>query len=587
VKRILCVLLSNWPIDRAIRKRQSESVRERDFGLRIADCGLNQIHNPKSAIQNPLVLVRTIANRQDVVAVSDEAHRHGIRVGMTLAQARALHAQVEPLEHEPNRDAVALEALARWMMRFSPVVALPPLPPGEGRGEGPRRSVRTNSQKPQSTLSSASALTLTLSRRERGQDGLFLDLTGCEQVFHGLENLLDQISKALHHFRLRAHLAVAPTPGAAWAIAFARARQAGPSGPGLCPTIEPSSIACALENLPPIALRISPEIAQSLHHLGIETIGQLMKLPRDTLPARFGDDLLLRLDQALGHVPEPLVPLEHLSPIEARMDFDGAVDSLEAIWIVFKRLITQIVPELLRRGHGARELTVEFFRPYAVTLQKTIQLSRPSRDPSNLFNLLRCAMETLQTDVGFLGIKLTVSRSQRIADEQIQLLEHEEFIAESELDHLIERLRIRLGEKVIAQPQLLESYVPERAYSCHGLLARAKSRARVSADNSPWRAESACHVPTIRPLHLLTNPEQIGVIVTPSHDRDGRPVSFTWRGQVRRIVHSAGPERIAGQWWRGHYKTRDYFDIESPDGRRLWIFRVMETGRWFVHGEFE
>jgi protein ImuB len=545
---------------------------------------LNQIRDPKSAIQNPLVLVRTIANRQDVVAVSDEAHGFGIRVGMTLAQARALCAQVEHIEHEPHRDIVALEALGRWMMRFSPVVALPPLAPGEGQKPRMKDEGRRMKQRQDSSFIlhpsffSSNALTLTLSRRERGQDGLFLDLTGCERVFGGLDNLIAQISTSLNRFRLRASLAVAPTPGAAWAAAYARSRQAGPSGPGPCPIIDPSGIARALENLPPIALRIPSEIAQSLHHLGIETIGQLMKLPRHTLPARFGNELLLRLDQALGHVSEPLVPLEHFSPIEARMDFDGAVDSLEAIWIVFKTLITRIVPELLRRGQGARELTVEFFRPYAITLHKTIQLSRPSRDPGNLFNLLRCAMETLETDVGFLGIRLIVSRSQRVADEQIQLLEHEEFIAETELDHLIERLRIRLGEQVIAQPILVESHVPEKAYSWHGFLTRAESRARV---------KNPCHIETIRPLHLLNMPEPIGVIVTPSHDRDGRPVSFSWRGQVRRIVHSTGPERIAGQWWRGHRKTRDYFDVEDPDGKRCWIFRVMETGKWYVHGEFE
>jgi protein ImuB len=521
--------------------------------LPIADCRLKSLGNRQSAIDNPLVLVHTIANRQDVVAVSDEAHRHGIRVGMTLAQARALCAQVEHLEHEPHRDLVALEALGRWMMRFSPLVT-PVYSTGFQPVPGNSHGLKAHAT------------------------GIFLDLTGCEQVFHGLENLIAQISASLRRFRLRAHLAVAPNPGAAWAIAFAHSRQAGPSSPSPCPIIEPSNIARTLENLPPIALRISPETAQMLQHLGIATIGQLMKLPRSSLPARFGDELLLRVDQALGNVPEPLVPLEHVAPIEARMDFDGAVDSLEAIWIVFKRLITQIVPELLRRGHGARELTVEFFRPYAVTLHKTIQLSRPSRDPGNLFNLLRCAMETLETDVGFLGIKLTVSRSQRVADEQIQLLEHEEFIAETELDHLIERLRIRLGDGVIAQPTLVESYVPERAYSWHGFSTRAEQSTRV---------KNSCYVEAIRPLHLLTTPQPIGVIVTPSHDRDGRPVSFTWRGQVQRIIHSTGPERIAGQWWRGHHKTRDYFDIEDPDGRRLWIFRVMETGRWFVHGEFE
>jgi protein ImuB len=95
----------------------------------------------------------------------------------------------------------------------------------------------------------------------------------------------------------------------------------------------------------------------------------------------------------------------------------------------------------------------------------------------------------------------------------------------------------------------------------------------------------------LRPLHLFNHPEQIHVIVTPSHDQDGKPVQFTrpeCGGAVHRLSHATGPERIAGQWWRGHDKTRDYFDVEDEStGERFWIFRVQETGRWFVHGEFE
>ncbi len=57
---------------------------------------------------------------------------------------------------------------------------------------------------------------------------------------------------------------------------------------------------------------------------------------------------------------------------------------------------------------------------------------------------------------------------------------------------------------------------------------------------------------------------------------------------MHRIAHSVGPERIAGAWWRGHHKTRDYYDVEDEDtGQRFWIFRVAESGKWFVQGEFE
>ena len=58
------------------------------------------------------------------------------------------------------------------------------------------------------------------------------------------------------------------------------------------------------------------------------------------------------------------------------MEFDGVVESLEAIWIVFKELLRPIVADLLKRGCGARQLEVEFRRAYTPKVTKTILLSR-------------------------------------------------------------------------------------------------------------------------------------------------------------------------------------------------------------------
>ncbi len=529
--------------------------------MRLPICDLRfEIANQKSQIESPLLLIRTVATRQIIVAASDSARAFGIRPTMTLGEAHALCAIVQHEEHDSLRDRKSLEALARWMMRFSPVVALPPLPPasgersrtGEGRGEGSPNTEPSGSR---------STLTLTLSRRERGQDGIFLDLTGCDRIFDGLNNIAHRIRTALSKMRISANLAIASTPGAAWAMTFR------------------SSDSDTLENLPPVALRLNDQNLQALHHLGLETVGQIMDLPRELLPARFGPLLSLRIDQLLGRIPEPLVPLEYLTPITARMDFDGLVDSLEAIWIAFKRLIEQIVRQLLRHGRGAREIELEFYRAYAQTIRTTIRLSRPSRDPVNLFNLMRCALENVETEEGFLGIQLTVSSSERITDEQIHLMGDEEFAGQIELDHLIERLRVRLGELIIVRPELIESYLPESAYSWHGVSTRVQS--------ASTRVENPCHVETVRPLHLLDRPREIRVMVSPSDDRDGKPVLFAHCGDAHRILHSVGPERIAGQWWQGHFRTRDYFDVEDEQGKRSWIFRVQETGKWFLHGEFE
>lgn len=368
----------------------------------------------------------------------------------------------------------------------------------------------------------------------------------------------------------------------------------------------------ALAPLPPAVLRLDGDTVAALHHLGVDTVERLTALPREALPARFGPQLTLRLDQALGRVAEPLVPLSHHRPVEARMEFGGVVESLETLWFAFKQLVNDVVKDLARRGCGARRMEAVFHRDGAPPLAKTINLSRASRSRANLFDLLRCATEHLEDgggerrQSGFTGVRLRVPVFERLTEAQTRLHDDEEAAGRAELDHLLERLVARLGDRAVARPQLVESHLPERAWT--GASASEfrvqssefkKGRSEVRGQRSGLAKESSSlnsELQTLtsrlpRPLHLLPTPVEVRVMAEPSggDDRNSRPRQLTRGRQVHRLTHVTGPERIAGEWWRGHLKTRDYYDVEDESGRRFWLFRVVtgEAARWFVHGEFE
>ncbi|HET6250364.1 MAG TPA: DNA polymerase Y family protein [Tepidisphaeraceae bacterium] len=561
-----------------------------------------------------MLIVRTVADRQVIVCLSPEASAFGIRVGMTLTQAHALCAHVQHAEHEPLRDSRAMEAMARWLMRFSPVVSLASgISSGTGilpvRGSSGKRKNARNGK-----------------LLKHGQDahttgGIFLDLTGCDRLFNGLPNLVRQIHHALTHLRITARMAVAPTPGAAWALAEAGKNAA---------IISQDDLIAALSPLPPAALRLSGDLVAALHHLGICTIGQVIDLPRDLLPARFGKELLHRLDQALGNIAEPLVPLEHHAPVEAKMEFDGPVSSLEAIHAVARHLLQQVIEQLTHRGQGARRLDLELSRAYAEPVKKSILLSHPSREMRSLFNLMVCALEedsglrvqdsgkknkgtqrqrnwpahplssfelnpeprtpsplNIHGD-GYTAFCLRVPLLQRLSEEQIFLLEQEEHASRLEVDRLIDRLRLRLGESGAVRVELVESHLPERAWGEQVQNEECRMKNEREMPDSPvlHSAIYTLHLPP-RPLHLLRSPMELRVIVTPSDAIEGRPAAFVYEHQVHKVMHCAGPERIAGCWWDGHTKTRDYYEVENPAGKRFWIFRVGETARWYLHGSYE
>jgi protein ImuB len=142
----------------------------------------------------------------------------------------------------------------------------------------------------------------------------------------------------------------------------------------------------------------------------------------------------------------------------------------------------------------------------------------------------------------------------------------------------VERLRARLSGDVnggVNWVELVESHIPERAFRC----CEGPATVKLSLYHA--------RIGEFRPLSLLPRPRAIKVIVTPSECLDGQPISFTDCGMVHRLHHVRGPERMTGEWWTGQHKTRDYFDALDTAGNRYWVFRVPETGRWYLHGKFE
>ncbi len=313
-----------------------------------------------------------------------------------------------------------------------------------------------------------------------------------------------------------------------------------------------------LAQLPVHTLRVGSEVTAALHRLGIETIGQLMELPRETLPARFGPILSRRLDEAIGAVPEPIAAMETPAQVEARYVFEYPITSPQAIEIAIERLIDRIVKQLDRLCAGARTIRLEMRRAYAPALEKTVELTRPSRDPREINNLLQCAIEMMNDgiDAACSGIVMIVPRWEKTPVHQISLDGKDEDRDERELGRLIQRLSVRLGKEKVAAIEPIEAHLPELAWSPTPALHQHRPVA------STW---PAIH----RPLCMLDCPVEIPVTVAPSQAREGRPVQFVY-GRVRRVVHAVGPERLHGPWWEGRSKSRDYFDaVRVRQGERL------------------
>ncbi len=463
-----------------------------------------------------------------LTALDPAARALGLSAGEPLGRVRArIGVPIRIRPADPAADGAALERLGLWAQRYTPRVAL---------------------------YGSAEAC-----------HGLHLDVTGACHLHGGEAGLLDDLGRRLAAGRIPARLALAETAGAAYALArFGTAERVRVAGDGT---------AAALAPLPVEALRCDAPTVIALKRLGLKRIGALAAAPRGPLARRFGMSLVLRLDQALGLRPEPLVPLAAPRRYGAAQGFLEPVLAQGGVVAAARDLMGRIAPRLAADGLGACALRLTLTRVDGASTVLDLGLSQPARAPARVAELLRLRLERLgpglDAGFGFENIRLDVTALDRMPELQGGLAAP----PEPETGALADTLRQRFGRAPVRlEPRA--SHLPERAD-------------RVV----PWQRGPGPAWPGTgpRPLVLLPRSEPAEDVIAAVPE--GPPRRFRWRAQVHRVAHAEGPERIAPEWWREAGPERDYYVVECEAGRRLWLYRsgVHAPDRpaaWFVHGLF-
>lgn len=539
--------MPDWPIERLRRLTGAEIQAETPFALIVREAGALRL-----------------------TAVNGAARQAGITVGMALADARAAVPALKVRPAELDADARALTALADWLGRY-----------------GPARNVD-------------------------GVDGAWVDITGVAHLFGGEAGLCRDLANRLGRARISVRIGLADTLGSAHALARFGARHGG-DGLVIAPAGETRGV---LATLPVAALRLGADAVRLLTRLGLKRIGQLYGLPRTALAARFREtrpaggrrgaetaaaELVLRLDQALGHVSEPRAPLVPPAEATRRLDFPDPLLTAEGITAALERLAAGLGETLGAQGLGGRRFTLALYRSDATAARVTAGTRSPSRDPIHLCRLLGEKITQLDAGFGVDTMTLEADGLTPLADRQTGLAADDTTLPER-IDALVDRLVGRLGRERVLVAGQQASHLPERA---------AGWRPALDSDTPPPKATApTCSDEPSRPALLLTRPEAIAVIAALP---EGAPQRFVWRRVARRIVRSEGPERIAPEWWR-HIgtgrrppRTRDYYRLEDQSGARYWVFReglydmqedlgdessgddvheAADEPRWFLHGLF-
>ncbi|MBS1604972.1 MAG: DNA polymerase Y family protein [Bacteroidetes bacterium] len=478
----------------------------------------------RPALRNkPFVLAAPDHGRMVITSVSPAAGVEGVSVGLPVADARVLIPGLEVLDDPAGLDGKLLRMLALWCIRYTPVVGID-LP-----------------------------------------DGLVMDISGCAHLWGGEKAYLTQILHTLRGKGYDVRGAVADTVGAAWAVArYGRTKA----------LVEPDGHSDALLSLPPAALRIDPLVTSRLHRLGLDRIHRIAGMPRQSLRTRFGNELLLRLDQAFGRVEELIEPVVPTEVYIERLPCLEPICTATGIGIALTRLLETLCQRLQQEGKGLRTALFKGYRVDGRIVEASIGTHRASHHVAHLLRLFEEKMSSLEPDLGIEVFTLEAPKVEDVAPLQPAMWNGATGLQDNGLVELVDRITNKTGTRTIHRYLPAQHYWPERAMA-----------ATTSLDEIAVEAWSMARP---RPIHILARPE---VIEVTAPIPDYPPMLFIHKGQRHSITRAEGPERIEQEWWLSNGEHRDYYSVEDDQGVRFWIFRSghyagLKSYQWFLHGYF-
>lgn len=524
-----------------------------------------------------------------VVAATRPARQLGVRVGMTLTQARARMPKLLARARDAEGERSAQDVLLELAEQFSP-------------------------------------------RVEDAEPGLvYLDVEGAERLFHA-ETLTDSERELGQEMQRRLDALSLPVRvGIAASKLTARIAAGLPKGPNV---VAPGE---ELELLAPLPLhRLAPatEVAATLQRWGIASIGELAKLPAAEIASRLGDEGAKLHTLARGLDPQPLIARQPPPTFREGMLLEWPVANLEPFLFLARAALERLCQRLQTRGLGCRQLHMALRLEPDGYHERSLALPSPTRDAKTLLTLVRLDLEAHPPGAPIVGLTFTAHPdAPRLA--QLSLLGPAS-LSPDRLAETLARLFALLGPGRIGSPRTTNGHRPERFALVEytpppppkvrpapepgrGLLSVRVLRPPIelevlTEESAPPKTRDLREAPPeaswpARPIEALerqaglfrrsevrrARPRSLSVLITEEQGHSVAEGHGAARGTVvaktprieGKVRIASGPWELEENWWAEDRTERDYWDIELESGGLYRIYRDRRSERWFADGIYD
>jgi DNA polymerase IV len=279
-------------------------------------------------------------------------------------------------------------------------------------------------------------------------DEAFLDVTASRALFGPAV----EIARAIRT-RIRDELDLTASAGVAPNKFLAKIASDLKKPDGLV-EVRPGEEAAFLRDLPIARLwGVGPAAEAELTRLGVRTIGQLARMPRQSLVARLGASGAHLLDLAHGRDERPVEPWDDPKSVGAEETFGRDTDDLARLRATLLRQADGVASELRDRGLRGRTVTLKLRFADFRTLTRRDTTEGPTADGSEIFRRAWAAFGRVPRSQPIRLIGVSVSGL--VKEEGCQLGLFERAGRAEQVGRLADELRARFGPNAARRASLL------------------------------------------------------------------------------------------------------------------------------------
>ncbi|MFI5317258.1 MAG: hypothetical protein ACHQ6T_16275 [Myxococcota bacterium] len=322
------------------------------------------------------------------------------------------------------------------------------------------------------------------------------------------------------------------------------------------------------------------EIADRLTHWGVRRLGQLARISRDSLGARLGEAGVRLARRANG---EDLAPFRQHPPVlrfEEGADSEWAIGNLEPLAFFLRAIFERLVQRVRLRGLALRRLRLELGLESGARAVREIGFAAPTLETHVLLALARLELERNPPAEGVLSAR-AIATPDSVETAQLDLF-LPPLPSPGELAVAIARIESLCGAGQVGAPQIADTHQQDAAALAEFKLAHERRREASlgTAARAPRPTRGVLALRALRPprevrVHGGDPPVYVSLSIRTPDTEGGR------------VLQTAGPWRLFGEWWGESRFARDYWDVELSDGGVYRLYHDLASDSWYADGIYD